>query len=70
MKNTTIPKEITTVIETLEKSGYEAYLVGGCVRDIFLGRIPRDWDITTNAIPNEIIPLFPKTFYENCFGTV
>ncbi len=70
MKNTTISNEITSVIETLEKSGYEAYLVGGCVRDIFLGRIPKDWDITTNAIPEQIIPLFPKTFYENKFGTV
>ncbi len=70
MKKTTIPTEITTVIETLEKSGYEAYLVGGCVRDLLLGRIPRDWDVTTNAIPENIIPLFPKTFYENDFGTV
>src|SRR3989344_5859531 len=68
--NSTIPKEITSVIETLEKSGYEAYLVGGCVRDLLLGRIPKDWDITTNATPEEIIPLFSKTFYENKFGTV
>src|SRR3989344_3117601 len=70
MRNTVIPNEITSVIETLEKGGYEAYLIGGCVRDILLGRIPRDWDITTNAIPEEIIPLFSKTFYENKFGTV
>src|SRR3990167_7332346 len=68
--NSTIPKEITSVIETLEKSGYEAYLLGGCVRDLLLGRIPKDWDITTNATPEEIIPLFSKTFYENNFGTV
>lgn len=70
VKNTTIPSEITTVIETLEKAGYEAYLVGGCVRDLLLGRIPKDWDVTTNATPEQIIPLFPKTFYENAFGTV
>lgn len=69
-KNTTISPEITSVIETLEKGGYEAYLVGGCVRDLLLGREPRDWDVTTNATPEEIIPLFPKTFYENAFGTV
>lgn len=69
-KNNTIPSEIVSVIETLEKAGYEAYLVGGCVRDIFLGRIPKDWDVTTNATPEQITPLFTKTFYENDFGTV
>ncbi len=70
VKNSTIPPEIVSVVETLEKSGYEAYLVGGCARDIFLGRIPKDWDVTTNATPEQIIPLFTKTFYENDFGTV
>lgn len=69
-KNSTIPAEIVSVIEILEKAGYQAYLVGGCVRDLFLGRTPKDWDITTNATPEQIIPLFPKTFYENSFGTV
>lgn len=69
-KNSTIPPEITSIIEILEKGGYEAYLVGGCVRDILLGRTPKDWDITTNATPEQIISLFPKTFYENDFGTV
>ena len=54
----------------MEKGGYEAYLIGGCVRDLFLGRTPKDWDATTNATPAEIIKLFPKTFYENDFGTV
>lgn len=65
-----IPKEVTYVTETLKKSGFEAYLVGGCVRDLFMGRKPKDWDITTNATPEQIIPLFPKTFYENEYGTV
>ncbi len=65
-----IPKEITDVVETLEKGGFEAFLVGGCTRDLLLGKIPKDWDITTNATPEEIIPLFPKTFYENSYGTV
>lgn len=69
-KKTTIPQEITSVVEILEKGGFEAWLVGGCVRDLFLGRDPKDWDITTNAVPEEIISLFPKTFYENSFGTV
>jgi tRNA nucleotidyltransferase (CCA-adding enzyme) len=69
-KNSTIPTEICKVVETLEKGGHEAYLVGGCVRDLLLGRIPKDWDVTTNATPEQIISLFPKTFYENTFGTV
>lgn len=70
MKNQVIPKEISTIVETLEKAGFEAFLVGGCTRDLLLGRTPKDWDITTNATPEDIIPLFPKTFYENSYGTV
>lgn len=58
------------VSETLKKAGFEAYLIGGCVRDILLDRIPKDWDFTTNAKPEEIIKIFPKTFYENVYGTV
>ncbi|MEY2664591.1 MAG: hypothetical protein RIT04_399 [Candidatus Parcubacteria bacterium] len=69
-KNGLIPTEVARVIETLENKGFEAYLVGGCSRDIFLGRTPKDWDVTTNATPEEIIPLFEKTFYENKYGTV
>src|SRR3972149_3943311 len=65
-----IPKEIVKITETLEKAVFEAYLVGGCVRDLLMGREPKDWDITTNAKPEEIIGLFPKTVYENKFGTV
>lgn len=70
MKNQVIPKEIVGIVEKLEKAGYEAYLVGGCTRDILLGKTPKDWDITTNATPEQIIPLFNKTFYENEYGTV
>jgi len=69
-ENSVIPAEIVNIVEALEKGGFEAYLVGGCVRDIFLGREPRDWDITTNATPEQIQSLFPKTVYENKFGTV
>lgn len=65
-----IPAEITSVTETLEKAGFQAYLVGGCVRDMLLNRTPKDWDVTTNATPEQIIELFPETFYENSFGTV
>ena len=63
MKETSIPKEVIHVVETLEKAGYEAYLIGGCTRDLLLGRKPKDWDVTTNATPEQIIPLFVKTFY-------
>ncbi len=65
-----IPKEVSYVTETLENAGFEAYLVGGCVRDLILDKQPKDWDVTTNAKPEEIISLFEKTVYENTFGTV
>lgn len=64
------PKEASSVAEDLRKAGFEAYLVGGCVRDLVLGRTPKDWDIATNATPEEIQGVFPDSFYENDFGTV
>lgn len=70
VKNSPIPEEVVNIVETLEKGSFEAYLVGGCVRDLFLGRTPKDWDVTTNATPEDIQGLFPKTVYENTFGTV
>jgi poly(A) polymerase/tRNA nucleotidyltransferase (CCA-adding enzyme) len=65
-----IPKEVSYVTDTLEKAGFEAYLVGGCVRDLLMDREPKDWDVTTNAKPEQITGLFEKTIYENTFGTV
>ena len=65
-----IPQEILKTLQTLNEAGFEAYLVGGCVRDLLMEREPKDWDITTNAKPEEIIKLFSKTVYENNFGTV
>jgi poly(A) polymerase/tRNA nucleotidyltransferase (CCA-adding enzyme) len=65
-----IPKDIRAVALTLEIAGFEAYLVGGCVRDMIMNKTPKDYDLTTSAKPEEIIALFPKTFYENEFGTV
>lgn len=65
-----IPGYVMHVTNTLEKAGFEAYLVGGCVRDLLLEKEPKDWDVTTNATPEEIISLFEKTVYENKFGTV
>ena len=70
MKLMEIPKEVKNVIEKLKKAGFEAYVVGGCVRDFLRGEKPKDWDITTNAKPTEIRKLFPKSFYENRFFTV
>ncbi len=65
-----IPTEVLLVTDTLEKAGFEAYLVGGCVRDLVIGKTPKDWDVTTNAIPDQIEALFPETFCNNDFGTV
>lgn len=58
------------VVAVLNAASFEAYLVGGCVRDLLMDKKPKDYDITTNATPEEIIALFPKTFYENTYGTV
>jgi tRNA nucleotidyltransferase (CCA-adding enzyme) len=69
-QNSPIPREVVNVVETLEKAGFQAYLVGGCVRDLLLGRVPKDWDVTTNATPEQIQKLYNKTVYENTFGTV
>ena len=65
-----VPQEARDVCEALKNAGFEAYLVGGCVRDMLLGRQPKDWDVTTNATPEQIQGLFPETFYENDYGTV
>lgn len=65
-----VPQEVLDVHARLRKGGFEAYLVGGCVRDLLLKKKPKDWDITTNAKPEEIQPLYDETFYENDFGTV
>ncbi|KKU35253.1 MAG: Polynucleotide adenylyltransferase/metal dependent phosphohydrolase [Candidatus Wolfebacteria bacterium GW2011_GWC2_46_275] len=65
-----IPKEARAICALLKMSGYEAYLVGGCVRDMIVGVEPKDWDITTSARPEQIQGLFPESVYENSFGTV
>jgi tRNA nucleotidyltransferase (CCA-adding enzyme) len=70
MNSMDIPKEVKSVIERLKKKKFEAYIVGGCVRDFLRGVEPEDWDITTNAKPEEIQKIFPKSFYENKFLTV
>lgn len=56
-----IPQKVNDIIEELMKHGYEAYVVGGCVRDMILGRVPEDWDITTSATPFEVKKIFRRT---------
>lgn len=65
-----IPKPVLEAAKTLENKGFPAYVVGGSLRDLLMGREPRDWDLTTSATPEEIEATFPKTFYNNSFGTV
>lgn len=65
-----IPKEVKSIIQNLQKAGFEAYIVGGCVRDFLLEKEPNDWDVTTDAKPEEIQKVFPNSFYENNFLTV
>ena len=57
-----LPEKVGRIIGTLQEHGYEAYAVGGCIRDSILGREPEDWDITTSAMPEETKALFDKTF--------
>lgn len=57
----TLPEKAQYIIERMEDAGYEAYVVGGCVRDSVLGREPEDWDITTSARPEQVKVLFPRT---------
>ncbi len=59
--NIQLPEQVSFIISRLENAGFEAYAVGGCVRDSILGRIPQDWDITTSALPEETKELFTRT---------
>ncbi|HUD09722.1 MAG TPA: HD domain-containing protein [Patescibacteria group bacterium] len=67
---TLIPKEVLKIYRTLEEHNFEAYFVGGSVRDLLLKRKIKDWDLTTNATPEQIVKVFPNGFYDNDFGTV
>lgn len=66
----TFPAYITDIMTRLTEAGFEAYVVGGSVRDALMGRQPKDWDITTNARPEQIQAAIPDSKYENAFGTV
>jgi len=75
-----LPKEVLDIVGILQKDGCQAFLVGGCLRDLILERKPKDWDIATDAEPTTVLKLFetfngrtkkdPATVYENNFGTV
>ena len=59
------------IVETLRAAGYEAYLAGGCVRDLLLGREPEDYDVATSATPDVVLEMFPRTFAVGAhFGVV
>lgn len=65
-----IPEEVHSAYETLTKNKFEVYFVGGCVRNLLMNLPVKDWDLTTNARPEEITKLFKESFYNNDFGTV
>ena len=65
-----LPPKAQQIIDTLVKNGFEAYAVGGSVRDMIMGKATFGWDFTTNAIPEQILSLFSDSFYDNKFGTV
>jgi len=65
-----IPAGVRVIADTLRRARHEAYLVGGCVRDLLRGVEPADWDVATDAHPEQLLELFPGALYENRFGTV
>ena len=65
-----LPEHIKFVLNQLKAGDFEAYIVGGCVRDILLNKEPKDWDITTSALPKDIEKAFTSAYYNNKFGTV
>ena len=66
----TLPQSALDIISALQSQGHEAYAVGGSVRDLLLELPTKGWDFTTSATPEEILALFPDSFYDNQFGTV
>ena len=65
-----VPEEVSQIYKKFKNSGFEIYLVGGCVRGLLTKHKVQDWDFTTNAEPEQIIKIFPDGFYDNKFGTV
>ena len=65
-----LPFSVLSIIKTITEANFSCQLVGGAVRDLLLGVPTKDWDFATNATPEQILPLFCESFYENAFGTV
>ena len=65
-----IPRDVADLLRALRSAGFGAYVVGGAVRDVIAGRVPADWDLATEATPDQLRALFPSATYENRFGTV
>jgi len=65
-----IPENVLAIYKKIGEKGFEVFFVGGCVRNLFMNIPIKDWDLTTNAKPEEISRLFPDSFYNNVFGTV
>ncbi len=65
-----IPKEINKIAREIKNNGFECYIVGGCVRDLLMGKKPKDYDMATNAKPEEVLKIFKNSFSNNDFGTV
>jgi tRNA nucleotidyltransferase (CCA-adding enzyme) len=65
-----VPEPVVTLLQTLWSAGHGAYIVGGSLRDALLGRPAVDWDLATDALPDQTLALFPDAVYENRFGTV
>ena len=65
-----IPQEILEIYKKLERANFEVYLVGGCVRNMLLKKPVKDWDMATDATPEDLLKVFKEGFYDNKFGTV
>ena len=65
-----IPKQLYKIIKIFHDNNYEIFIVGGAVRDILMKNVTYDWDLTTNATPDEMLRIFPEAYYDNQFGTV
>ncbi|HUD20367.1 MAG TPA: HD domain-containing protein [Patescibacteria group bacterium] len=65
-----LPKQAQSIIDEVKKNGFDAYAIGGSVRDLLMDRPTKGWDFTTNATPEDLLRIFPDSFYDNQFGTV
>jgi tRNA nucleotidyltransferase (CCA-adding enzyme) len=65
-----LPDSVSEILKKFSKHDFEIYIVGGAVRDLIMGKIPKDWDFTTNATPEEILKIIPGSLYNNLYGTV